>query len=264
MARIKAKDLFLKDDDQVYFGDNQEAALWYKDNELRLDHTISGTKATQGYHLVRKDQLPDEFLDLVDTPATYSGHAGKVVSVNSAENALEFSSTTASGTLYVLFTPGVLMQGDAGARPSMRIAGPVGTYAFDDSNEESCFSSFRTPDAYLANTDIVFEFGCFNNNTQAGVKSVRWAIDYHVYAPWDLFTSKTTSTYAVNIAFPNNATVGTLGYGKIVIPYNDVNNPLSANKGFMFRLYRDATSGSDTLAGDALLALSIVSLKVNT
>jgi hypothetical protein len=82
MARIKGKDIYLKDDDQIYFGDNQEAALWFLDDELRLDHTISGTAATQGYHLVRKDQVPDDFLDLLDTPTTYSGAGGKYVRVD--------------------------------------------------------------------------------------------------------------------------------------------------------------------------------------
>lgn len=82
MARIKGKDIYLKDDDQIYFGNNVDAALWFLDDELRLDHTISGTAATQGYHLVRKDQVPEDFLDLVDTPTTYSGSAGKYVRVN--------------------------------------------------------------------------------------------------------------------------------------------------------------------------------------
>ena len=95
MARFKGKDLYLKDDDQAYFGDNQEAALWYIENELRLDHTISGTWATQGYHLVRKDQVPDDFLDLIDTPTTYSGQAGTYVAVKQTEDGLEF--VTVSG-----------------------------------------------------------------------------------------------------------------------------------------------------------------------
>jgi len=95
MARIKGKDIYLKHDDQIYFGDNQEAALWFDDNELRLNHTISGTAATQGYHLVRLDQVPDDFLDLQDTPSSYSGYGNYYVSVKSTEDGLEF--TTVSG-----------------------------------------------------------------------------------------------------------------------------------------------------------------------
>ncbi len=62
MARFKGKDLYLKDDDQVYFGDNQEAALWFDNNELRLNHTISGIEATQGYHLITLNNM-EEYVD---------------------------------------------------------------------------------------------------------------------------------------------------------------------------------------------------------
>src|SRR4030042_3510804 len=51
MAKLKGKDLYLKDDDQIYFGDNQDAALWFNGNDLILNHTISGTPAVQGGHL---------------------------------------------------------------------------------------------------------------------------------------------------------------------------------------------------------------------
>lgn len=59
MARIKGKDLYLNNDDQIYFGDNQEGALWYDNGELQLNHTISGTAATESYHLIQKQQLDD-------------------------------------------------------------------------------------------------------------------------------------------------------------------------------------------------------------
>lgn len=112
MARFKGKDLYLKTDDQVYFGDNVDAALWFDGSDLRLDHTISGTWATQGCHLIRKDQMEayvdtvasgvDEFIDLVDTPATYSGSEGKFSRVNDDATGLYFSpaivGVTSSGT----------------------------------------------------------------------------------------------------------------------------------------------------------------------
>ena len=60
MGRFKGKDLYLKHDDQVYFGDNQEAALWYSDSDLQLNHTLSGVAATQSYHLVQKQYVDDE------------------------------------------------------------------------------------------------------------------------------------------------------------------------------------------------------------
>lgn len=253
MARIKGKDIYLKHDDQVYFGDSQEAALWFFDNELRLDHTISGTKATQGYHLARFDQIPDEFIDLDDTPNSYSGYSQKIVAVNQLETGLEF--TTISGYVYYPFTPGSLMPGEVGSRPSTRIAGPVGGYSFDDTNEESVFATLRIPAEYRENTNITFGFCCFNNSGQTGSNAVRWSIDYHTYNPYDLYGSKTTSTYSLDIDFTNNASAGEFGHGHLTIPYNDVNNQLHGHTALTFRLYRDSTSVSDTLTGDAVLVM---------
>jgi len=60
MARIKGKDIYLKDDDQIYFGDNQDAAMWYEDDDLRLNHTISGVVPTQDYHLTPRFYVDQE------------------------------------------------------------------------------------------------------------------------------------------------------------------------------------------------------------
>lgn len=60
MAKFKGKDLYLANDDQIYFGDNQEAAMWYDDDgELHLNHTLSGIRASDPYHMVRYDQLTE-------------------------------------------------------------------------------------------------------------------------------------------------------------------------------------------------------------
>jgi len=60
MARIKGKDIYLKDDDQIYFGDSQETALWYEDDDLRLNHTISGVDPTEDYHLTTRFYVDQE------------------------------------------------------------------------------------------------------------------------------------------------------------------------------------------------------------
>jgi hypothetical protein len=112
VARFKGQDLYINDNDQIYLGDNQEGALWYADEEIRLNHTISGTPATEGCHLIRKDQVDgyistisgafDEFTDLIDTPATYSGYEEKYVRIKQDGSGLEFApaivGTTSSGT----------------------------------------------------------------------------------------------------------------------------------------------------------------------
>ena len=66
MARIKGKDIYLKDDDQIYFGDNKEAALWFDDGKLQLDSTISGVSPTESYHLATK-----EYVDLVGSDKSF-------------------------------------------------------------------------------------------------------------------------------------------------------------------------------------------------
>jgi hypothetical protein len=54
MARIKGKDLYLNDDDQIYFGDNKDSSLWFDAGELQLSTTISGVSPTEDYHLTTK------------------------------------------------------------------------------------------------------------------------------------------------------------------------------------------------------------------
>jgi len=94
MARIKGKDLYLKDDDQIYFGDSNEAAIWYDEGtELRLSHTISGTTAIEDYHLVQKGYVDDiiatisgggtlphdhEVTDISTESPTTSGESGDI------------------------------------------------------------------------------------------------------------------------------------------------------------------------------------------
>ncbi|RLI52469.1 MAG: hypothetical protein DRO87_13165, partial [Candidatus Thorarchaeota archaeon] len=75
MGRFKGKDLYLKDDDQVYFGDNQEAALWYADSDLQLNHTLSGVAATQPYHLVQRQYVDDQIAIVSGTH--YAGGMGE-------------------------------------------------------------------------------------------------------------------------------------------------------------------------------------------
>ena len=105
MARIKGKDLYLKDDDQIYFGDAYDAAMWYYDGELRLNHTLSGIAPVNSWHLTTKQYVDElvstisgsisgSFLGLLDVPTTYSGQAGKSLVVNDDEDGLIFASVT--------------------------------------------------------------------------------------------------------------------------------------------------------------------------
>lgn len=84
MARIKGKDLYLKDDDQIYFGDNNDAALWYDDDDLRLNHTISGVDPIEDYHLTTKKYITDEDLNLVPRDGS-RGFTSTVSGVNATQ-----------------------------------------------------------------------------------------------------------------------------------------------------------------------------------
>lgn len=64
-------------------------------------HKTSGDHDSRYYTESEVDSLvgakPDTFLELTDTPAAYTGQQGKVLAVNSTEDALEFI-TPSSGT----------------------------------------------------------------------------------------------------------------------------------------------------------------------
>jgi len=260
MARIKGKDIYLKDDDQIYFGDNQEAALWFLNGELRLDHTVSGTAATQGYHLVRKDQVPDYFLDLMDTPTSYSGYGGAYVLVKTDEMGLEFvEPTTPSGIDYVRFTAGSFLLGARATRPNIRYAGPVAGLAFDDTKDEIVYGSFSIPSEIMSDSNIVLKIYAMNYGAQTAIRTCKWCLDYHTYDEDDTYTSKTTTTECQSATLSNNAPAGEVFITQIILNYNDANNPL--NKEFIsFKLYRDANDATDTLVGDAVL--TTVSFKI--
>ena len=66
MSRIKNRDIYLKDGDQIYFGNSQDSAIWFAGGELRMNTTISGVDPTQNYHLSTKS-----YVDTQDT--TISG-----------------------------------------------------------------------------------------------------------------------------------------------------------------------------------------------
>jgi hypothetical protein len=104
MARIKNKDLYLNEGDKIYLGTNKESSVGYKNGDLFLDHTISGVDPLYPGHLVTKRYVDaitisggvnsgvNSLIELIDTPITYSNKSGYLVTVNQAENALEFTS----------------------------------------------------------------------------------------------------------------------------------------------------------------------------
>jgi hypothetical protein len=227
MTRIKGKDLYLKDDDQIYFGDNQEAQLWYLDSELRLDHTISGTAATAGYHLIQKQQVE------------------------------ALINTAVSGIGVAIYPPGDFLTG-VPSEPDLATAGPLTAYVFDDSKDENIFSTFVVPEKWKANSNITIKIGYMVDNAQSGTNSAVWRILYHSYVDGGVYASKTTTTLTLTSTLPNNCVAGYFKYDTFpLLTYNHVNNPFSAGTTIPFQLQRQGTAGGDTMTDDAAFLVLI-------
>ena len=107
MAKFRGKDLYLNNDDQVYFGDNAEAAMWYDSSgKLQINHTVSGVAAVQPYELVILSQLTDALGGVTASGGAYGSYYAYAKSDGtSSTNSITFvnkvsliTSTVVSGT----------------------------------------------------------------------------------------------------------------------------------------------------------------------
>jgi len=110
MAKFKDLSLDLETGEHIDFDDADTIKMGFDGGELYINSTVSGIRAALPHQMVRYDQLTessgtlqdqiddlvidiesqDEFIELIDTPTTYSGYGDYVVSVNSTEDGLEF------------------------------------------------------------------------------------------------------------------------------------------------------------------------------
>lgn len=228
MARIRGRDIYLDHDDQVYFGDNQEAAMWYDlDGEFHLNHTLSGIAATAAYHLITKGQV-DASIALV-----------------------------ASGIGIRTYSIGDFLEGSTTA-PGIGTAGPITGYLFDDNVNNNLYSTFVVPQIWKPNSNITIKIGYMNDSMQAGTNSVVWRFGYHSYEDGDSYASKSTTISTLTSTLPNNSIAG---YFKLdtfpILQYNHANNPFSGGTTIPFQLQRQAIAAGDTLTGDAGLLVLI-------
>jgi len=109
MAKFQDKHLKLKYNERSYFGDSDDCSIWHDGSEMRISCTISGVDPTQDYHLTTKwyvdDEIatlsgiiPEDFLDLNDTPSSYAGAAGYFITVTPGADGLEFTSLSGLGS----------------------------------------------------------------------------------------------------------------------------------------------------------------------
>lgn len=163
-------------------------------------------------------------------------------------------SGTVSGTVVKNIPAGALLDGTTSS-PGTATAGPISARVFDDTSIEYLYGSFDIPSEYISNTDIIMNINLMNDDAQSGTRSCVFRVSYHIYDDGDTYGSKTDTAEDVTISFPNNASAGVFKTGQITLDYNDSNNPLIAGETVVFRIERRATSGSDTLSGDAALIL---------
>jgi len=92
MAKFQDKHLKLRYNQRAYFGDNDDCSIWHDGAGMRISCTISGVDPQEDYHLTTKQYVDGQtFLDLPDTPATYSGSADYLVTVKQGEDGVEFT-----------------------------------------------------------------------------------------------------------------------------------------------------------------------------
>jgi len=198
----------------------------------------------------------DNFLNLSDTPTTYSGYAGYPAVVNYEETDVVFGlipETSISGTYFVNYEAGRLLQGGTGNRPDLVYVDPIAGLAFDASKVESCYGSFKIPYSWSSNTRPELKINFMNDDAQTGVKTCNWNLDFHSYTTGETHGSKTITTIHIDSALPSGAVAGTFIIDTLSIPYDDVNNPLSKGDTITFQFYRNGASAADDMKGDSIL-----------
>jgi hypothetical protein len=147
MAKFKGKDLYLNNDDQVYFGDNAEAAMWYDaSGKLQINHTVSGVAAVQPYELVILSQLTDALGGVTASGGAYGSYYAYAKSDGeSSTNSITFvdklsliTNTVTSGT-YKIEWYSEMSRNSAANDVKFRV--------YLDSATELCNTNFRIADA---------------------------------------------------------------------------------------------------------------------
>jgi len=163
MAKFKGKDLYLNNDDQIYFGDNQEAAMWYDDDgELHLNHTLSGIRASDSYHMVRYDQLTETSGVLANHE-----HALNDLSDVDAPSPSDYQVLTYSGSKWVPAYQAAFSSGSMGEwtyKGTSSDTDPGNKNFKTNNSDEALITEIYLSDKNNANVDL----GNFLDNFEAG------------------------------------------------------------------------------------------------
>lgn len=215
------------------------------------------------------------FLDLLDTPSSYGGSAGRYLRVNEEATAVEFDfvdidyndpeqplipETAISGTYFVNFEGGRLLIAATGAKPDLVYVGPIGGLAFGYKADESCYGSFKVPYSWNTDTDIKMRLNFMVDDTQVGTNTVSWRIDYQTYADGESFYDKISTTINLDTILANNTEAGTFYTKDMLMHPHDAFNPIQRGDMIPFRLYRSGTAPADTATGDAVLVALMIEM----
>lgn len=250
-------------------GTLQEAIDEKPDNFLELDDTPTTYSGADSFLKIKSDESGIEFthidfIDLHDTPTTYSGAADLPLVCNLSETGIMFGlipETAISGTYFVSYEAGRLLQGATGYRPDLVYFGPVAGLAFDAAKEESCYGSFKIPYAWYDETDIELKINFMNDNAQTGAKTVSWRLAFHAYQEGEYYSDKTPTILDIDTTLASDVAEGMYTVETLYIPPDDVNNPLSIGDMVTFQFYRDGLSGTDDAVGDMVLISLTFELK---
>ncbi|HUX62097.1 MAG TPA: hypothetical protein VMV32_12355 [Ignavibacteriaceae bacterium] len=128
--------------------------------------------------------------------------------------------------------------------PGESFEGIFYTLDFDDTTEESAYCQEHIPYRWDTTTDIEIIVDWMHTGADAG--TVVWGLEYKSITAGETFTPPTTTiTKTTSAGSANNVLLRTAFTSKILAAN------LSPEDVIAFRFYRDATSGSDTLAEDA-------------
>lgn len=133
--------------------------------------------------------------------------------------------------------------------------GPVRALAFDASTEEAVF--FRFPAIEYGSGNLSVQVDWYADTASSG--NVIWGAQIAVITPNTDPQDVETDSFAT-AATVTDAHLGTTGQRvhRTSITVSSLDS-LTANDDVLMRFYRDADSGSDTLAGDALVTGLVVS-----
>jgi len=247
------------------------AGLYNKIGDLDTDwnpviaSTVSGTAC-----------IYNSFISLLDTPPSYEGAAGKYPRVTADGTGLEFDyiewisedeeaplipATAISGTHFENFDAGRLLIGATGNKPDLVYNGPISGLAFDATKIESCYGSFKIPYSWNTDSDIYVTINFMNDVVQVGNNTCSWRMDFQSYHHGENYYLKNTTVVNINYTLSLNAVSGTFYTHTLIIPSSSGTNVLSRGDIVAFRFYRDGTSSSDTMVGDAILITLMVEMQ---